>query len=178
MKKIYLVMFAMLLVSSMAMAQNDDQSNNMQQRKAPDATEMATRQTERMVKQYSLNDTQKAALLTLNKKYASKMGQGRGMGMRKNSSSDNSSNTTSQKPDQTQIQKMNTERTSMMTEYNNELQKILTTDQYSKYTKNMKSHGQNGQKCQKGQKGQKGQNFQGGQNQEQGQGRPDDQGQD
>lgn len=184
MKKSILLIFALMLTGTMAMAQNDDNqnsNNNMQNRKAPDATEMATRQTERMVKELSLNDTQKAALLQLNKQYAGKMGgmMGRHGGQRQmksnsSSSTDGTTGTTMQnkrqRPSDSDMQKMGTNNNSQMTEYNTQLKKILTTEQYNTYTQKMQNRGQGGQRGQKGQKRQKGQD-----NGQESQGQPDEQ---
>lgn len=72
MKRIMMIMAAAVLMSSSAVAQEEKQGNRPE--KKLDKTEMAKRRTDRMVKDYSLNDKQAKQLLELNNKYIDKMG--------------------------------------------------------------------------------------------------------
>lgn len=124
-----LLLVALLFVGSMAMAQNTDSNADQQKRQMPNAEEMVNRQTERMVKELSLNDSQKAQLLKLNKEYMGKIG--RGMRGPRQQNADNNS----QAPTKEQMEKMRTERKASMDAYNTELKKILTDEQYTLYQK-------------------------------------------
>jgi hypothetical protein len=75
MKRLVLV-FAATMIMGCAFAQGNKDS--IPQLTAQQKTEMAQRQTDRMVKQYGLDDTQAKKLLALNEQYAGKMGGPRG----------------------------------------------------------------------------------------------------
>lgn len=166
MKKTLLIAAAALMLCIGAHAQTDSKSGNSEQRQKPDATQMAQNRTDRMVKKYGLNDTQAADLLTLNKKYAGKMGPGAGRpGENKSSESEttsaktsksrkasksgkastttSSSNERSGRPELTDAQKkeMQTNRS----EYEAELKKILTDEQYKSYQEDSKKGPMGGQ---------------------------------
>lgn len=75
MKKIVVALVALFMLSATAMAQSGDS-----EKKRPSKDEMAQMMTERMAKEYGLDDSQKAKLLALNKEYAGKMPMGPGGG--------------------------------------------------------------------------------------------------
>lgn len=70
MKRIVLIWMAAFLMGGMAMAQHARHSDKM-----PEPKVRAERMTERMVKEYSLNDTQKQQLLEANLALVEKMGE-------------------------------------------------------------------------------------------------------
>jgi hypothetical protein len=137
MKKMILAIVAMITVTA-AQAQGDNQQNNGQRRQF-DQTEMVKRRTDDAVKKYGLSEEQAAKLLTLNNKFAGKMGgpgmrgQRGGARPRPNFGSDGG-----QRPEMTeemrqQMQKMRQEREEAQKQYDAELQTILTPDQYKAY---------------------------------------------
>ena len=69
MKRIVLIWMAAFLMGGMVMAQHARRSDKM-----PDSKVRAERMTERMVKEYSLNDTQKQQLLEANLALVEKIG--------------------------------------------------------------------------------------------------------
>ena len=82
MKKIFLTLATVVLLSASAIAQDD---NRRQQRPRMDRTEMLKMRTEQTAKQYNLDETQTTKLLELNTKYADTMFRGMGqMGQRGN----------------------------------------------------------------------------------------------
>ena len=100
MKRIVLIWMAAFLMGGMAMAQHARHSDKM-----PEPKVRAERMTERMVKEYSLNDTQKQQLLEANLALVEKMGDKR--------------------------EEMKTARIA----YDSQLQKIMTEEQYAAYSK-------------------------------------------
>jgi len=72
MKKIMMIMAAAILMCTSAVAQT---SKKTVQKKQVQKTQVKTDQTQQMVKELGLNDTQAAKLKTLNEKYAKKMPQ-------------------------------------------------------------------------------------------------------
>ncbi|MBP3789118.1 MAG: DUF4890 domain-containing protein [Prevotella sp.] len=66
MKKMIMALAAVFMISTSAMAQDE----NKAERKQMTTEQMAQRRTDDMVKRYSLNEEQSAKLLELNKKYA------------------------------------------------------------------------------------------------------------
>lgn len=151
MKKVLLAIAATMMMTA-AMAQDDNQRNG-QDRRRMDPTEMLQRRTERTVKDYGLNEEQAKQLLELNKKYADKMGPrmggmrpgGRGMrGGRNNGGPDRG-----QRPELTEEQRkeMEANRKQMqesMKQYDAELQKIMTPEQYKAYQADMEKRRQEG----------------------------------
>lgn len=120
MKRIVLWMMAMMFMGGLAMAQNGQRGGGQQM----DPKERATRMTERMVKEYSLNDTQKQQLQEANVAWVEKMGtRTRGERGKKSEVS---------KEDR---EKMMKEMKEAREAYEKELQKILTKEQFADYTK-------------------------------------------
>lgn len=157
MKRIIMIMVAAFLMGGMVMAQHARRGDKM-----PEPKVRAERMTERMAKEYSLNDTQKKQLLEANLVLVEKMGdmpmRHRGE-MRKGkkgctcSKADKHHNKRdsiakkegrkSQLTDEQRAQKKaemakkREEMTAARTAYAAQLQKIMTKEQYASYTKNL-----------------------------------------
>lgn len=134
MKKFGLLMFALMMMGSVVLAQGARRGGEQMDPKV-----RAERMTERMVKDLSLNDTQKKQLLELNQNWIAKMTGNMQQGRNKQ---DNDS-TAAKKQKREEAPKMTKEeREKMMQEmkvaredYEAQLQKILTKEQYEAYTK-------------------------------------------
>ncbi len=140
MKRIIMIMVAAFLMGGMVMAQHARRGGKM-----PEPKVRAERMTERMAKEYSLNDTQKKQLLEANLALVEKMGDmpmHRRGDMRKGKKD---CTCTCSKADKHHSQRDSIARkegrkarlTAARTAYNVQLQKIMTKDQYAAYTKNM-----------------------------------------
>lgn len=128
MKRIAFLMVALLMMGGItAMAQGHRGDHKRMTPK-----ERAEKMTERMVKEYSLNDTQKAQLLELNLAQCEKM-DGR-MSMHPKKDAKKGGKETSKMPKE-ERKKMREEREANRTAYNTQLQKIMTQDQYASYLK-------------------------------------------
>lgn len=124
MKRIVFWMFALLLMSSAVMAQGNRRGG------APmDSKTRAERMTERMVKEYSLNNEQKQKLQVANLAWVEKMNanQVARPGQQKN---EKAAKMTKEERD-----KRMAEMKKSREEYDAQLKKILTKDQYDAYTK-------------------------------------------
>lgn len=147
MKKVMLTMVAVLMMSATAMAQDN---NGPRQRRHMDKAEMVKMQTERMVKDYGLDEAQQAKLLELNTQFAGKlqMGGPRGPrgprggqgGQRGGQRVDGQTGATQQangqqgeRPNREQMEARMKEMKANREAYNGELKKIMTTDQFAKY---------------------------------------------
>ena len=130
MKKMMMTLLAAVVVSTAAVAQNKDdnkspQDNNRKQ-------EMVKHRTDRLVKDYQLNDQQARQLLELNTKYADKMrphhprhhGPHGMKGQRP-------------EPPKGDRQDRRKEMDETMKAYEAELQKIMTPEQFKKYQADM-----------------------------------------
>lgn len=102
MKRISFLIIAILLIGGVAMAQGHRKGGN----RKVDPKERAERMTERMVKEYSLNEAQKKELLAANVALVEK-----------------------------DREKMRQEMKASRDAYDAQLKKILTKDQYADYTK-------------------------------------------
>lgn len=148
MKKIVLALVAMMTMTA-AQAQQGDNQQGRRERRNFDKTEMVKRRTDDAVKKYKLNEDQAAKLLTLNTKFADKMGPGMGMrggrggrgGARPapNFGGNGGGNgQPGQRPELTEEQKQQMEaqrkeREETMKQYDAELQTIMTPEQYKSY---------------------------------------------
>lgn len=162
MKRIALLIMTAFLMGGVAMAQQTRCGNRM-----PDPKVRAERMTERMVKEYSLNDTQRQLLLAANIALMEKMGDmpmpmKRGKGMKRSKCNCDSctcaqpcsprmkgdkargKNQRNMQMTEEQREKMKAEMKTRRAEmeaartvYNEQLQKIMTKEQYAAYTKNM-----------------------------------------
>lgn len=124
MKRIVFWMFALLLMSSAVMAQGNRRGG------APmDSKTRAERMTERMVKEYSLNNEQKQKLQVANLAWVEKMNanQVARPGQQKD---EKAAKMTKEERD-----KRMAEMKKSREEYDAQLKKILTKDQYDAYTK-------------------------------------------
>lgn len=128
MKRIAFLMIALLMmggITAMAQGHRGDHKRMTPQ-------ERAEKMTERMVKEYSLNDTQKAQLLELNLAQCEKMDGRMSMHSKKDAKKDRKE--TSKMTKEERI-KMREERKANRAAYNTQLQKIMTQDQYASYLK-------------------------------------------
>lgn len=150
MKRIIVLMMAVFLAGGLVMAQQGRRGG-----KKLDPKVSAERMTERMAKEYSLNDVQKQQLLVANLALVEKIGDmpmRYGMGMNNDNRENragkhhkgrkaghkNARLTEEQRAKmQAEMQKKRAEMETAMTQYQAELQKIMTKDQYAAYTKNM-----------------------------------------
>lgn len=124
MKRIVFWMFALLLMSSAVMAQGNRRGG------APmDSKTRAERMTERMVKEYSLNDEQKQKLQVANLAWVEKMVANQ-VGRPGQQKDDKAAKMTKEERD-----KRMAEMKKSREEYDAQLKKILTKDQYDAYTK-------------------------------------------
>lgn len=142
MKKIVLLMVAVFLLGGMAMAQQTRRNDKM-----PDPKVRAERMTERMAKEYSLNETQKKQLLEANMALVEKMGDRpmhRRPDMRKGKAECDSCVHAKMSKHHGKDAKVGKKKYEEMqatrAAYDAELQKIMTKDQYAAYSKNMKEH--------------------------------------
>lgn len=131
MKQIVMTIAAMILLSTAAVAQD----NNRQNGQRLDPQEMIQRRTDRTVQQYGLNADQAKQLLELNKKYADVMAPRGFRGPRDGQGARQGGNR--QRPAQgdsiRQQRGQRPEMSEQMKEYETELQKILTPEQYKAY---------------------------------------------
>lgn len=165
MKRISLLMIVALLMGGMAMAQQ----NRRDDRKF-DPKVRAERMTERMVKEYSLNDTQKKQLQEANLALVEKTGdrpmhrrgdmrKGKNesdscccakAGHRKDAKVNKKDGKRPQLTDEQRAQmkagmeKQREEMKAARSAYDAQLQKIMTKEQYAAYTKNMKERKEQG----------------------------------
>ena len=146
MKRMILALVAIMTMTA-AMAQGDNQQGRRERRQF-DRAEMIKNRTDDAVKKYGLNEQQAAKLLELNTKYADTMGprmggrrgggQG-GMRPRPNFGDNNGEGAQpGQRPEMTdemraQMEKMRKEREEARKKYDEELQTIMTADQYKAY---------------------------------------------
>lgn len=115
-------MMAMLLMTGVAMAQGGQRGGNRQM----DPKQRAERMTERMVKEYSLDDTQKQQLQEANLALFQKMS-----GQRQQDA-----NGKAVKMSKEDREKMMKELKEARDNYDKQLKEILTKEQYDTYVKN------------------------------------------
>lgn len=159
MKRIIMIMVAAFLMGGMVMAQHARRSDKM-----PEPKVRAERMTERMVKEYALNDTQKKQLLEANLALVERMGDmpmHRRDDMRKGKKDctctcskadkhDNQKDSIAKKEcrkaqltneqraqKKAEMEKKRAEMTAARATYDAQLQKIMTKEQYAAYTKNL-----------------------------------------
>jgi Spy/CpxP family protein refolding chaperone len=142
MKKIVFAIVAALMVGATVNAQ---ERQGRRQQMNPE--EMMKQRTERVVKQYGLNDEQAAKLLELNKKFEGKlhggMRGGRGGQMRGGNGGqrpDGARRGEGGRPERPQMtDEQRKEMQANMEAYNKELAEILTPEQLKKYQDDMKN---------------------------------------
>ena len=120
MKRIVLIWMAAFLMGGMAMAQHARHSDKM-----PEPKVRAERMTERMVKEYSLNDTQKQQLLEANLALVEKMGD---MPIHQLTHEQRAQK-------KAEMEKKREEMKTARIAYDSQLQKIMTEEQYAAYSK-------------------------------------------
>lgn len=143
MKRIVLIWMAAFLTGGMAMAQHARRSDKM-----PEPKVRAERMTERMVKEYSLNDTQKQQLLEANLALVEKMGDmpmHRRQDMRKGKKRNDSCCCAHADRHRAKADKhskrdgkrrqLTDEQRAARTAYDSQLRKIMTEEQYAAYSK-------------------------------------------
>lgn len=146
MKRIAFLMFALMLMGTMVMAQGARRDRNRME-----PQERAKRMTEHMAKEYSLNDQQKKELLQVNTDFMEKMAKrpgamhhGKRQGMKPGKrdgectqAADSCCAAKKQCPKMSkeERQKMRQEMKASHEAYKAQLQKIFTKDQYAAYTK-------------------------------------------
>lgn len=139
MKKIILSLIAVMAISLTAVAQGE----NRQRGQRMDPAEMVKFRTQQMVERYNLNNEQAAALQALNEKSMAQMGQRMGNGQR----AERNDSVAPSKRDGKRGRREGMQRGNrggqrggfgaFNEEYNTELQKILTPEQYKAYTEDM-----------------------------------------
>lgn len=121
MKRLVLIFAVAFLAIGMTMAQNAQRPGN----KNMDPKERAERMTERMAKEYTLNDSQKQQLKEANLALMEKMGE---MPMRQEL-------TGAQRAEKkAAMEKKRTEMKAAHEAYDAQLQKIMTSEQYAAYS--------------------------------------------
>jgi len=145
MKNFIMVLMAAFMMTGTAVAQETKERKQMSE------TEMTKQRTDRMVKQYGLDESQSAKLLELNTQFAKKLPR-RGMGPRGQRGARPEGNGqggvrpegngqrpegNGQRPDFAQMRKN-------MEEYNAQLKTILSEDQYKSYQADMEKMRQRG----------------------------------
>ena len=136
------VILALVAVMTMTAAQAQDGNRQRGERRQFDRTEMLKNRTDEVAKKYGLTKEQADKLLELNTKYADKMGgrmggpRGRRPGARPGGFGGGQNN--GQRPELTEEQKQQMEaarkeREEAMKQYDEELQKIMTPEQYESY---------------------------------------------
>lgn len=128
MRKLIVSIFMIAAININVSAQNEQGGNRRPQM---DRTEWAKRRTERMVQKYGLNEQQAAALQALNEKQMP-----RGQRPEKSDSSQ------VQKPEGQRGQHMGGRGNDFRKQYNEELQKIMTADQFKAYMDDMEKRRQ------------------------------------
>lgn len=122
MKRIVFWMVALLLMSGVAMAQGNRQGGRQQM----DPKTRAERMTERMVKEYSLNEDQKQQLQDVNLTWVQKMAANQG-----GRSKDNKGAKMTKEEREKKMAEMKKSRE----DYDAQLKKIMTKEQYDSYVK-------------------------------------------
>ena len=151
MKKIILAIVAMMTMTAAQAQEQGDNANRQRGQRQFDRTEMIKQRTDNAVQKYGLNEDQAAKLLSLNTKFADQMGPGMGRGGRRGGGqgggmrprpgfggNDGQGFQQGQRPEMTeemraQMEKMRKDREEAQKKYDEELQTILTPDQYKAY---------------------------------------------
>lgn len=152
MKRISFLMVAFLLLGGIVMAQGPRRGQ-----KQMDPKERAERMTDRMVKEYGLNETQKKQLLEVNQAWTEKMtlnarnmqkGDQKGQSVDSSNQKKSSKGTRGQRPQMTkeQREKMWQEMKASREAYDAKLKKIFTKEQYEAYVKKQAERQQPGRR--------------------------------
>lgn len=140
MKRIAFLMFALLMAGTMTMAQGprrDGQGNR-------DPKAQAERMTERMAKEYSLNDTQKQQLLEANLEMVKNMGERNRPEPPKEKAKEKKGK---EKKEANQLTREEVQKKMKESReaYDAKLKKIMTKEQYEAYTKNREERAKRGE---------------------------------
>ena len=127
MKRIAFLMIALFMIGGVVMAQGQRGEH-----KKMTPAERAEKMTERMVKEYSLNDAQKKQLLEVNLARCGKMEH---LPMRLSDVNGKKDGKKAPQMTKEEREKMRAEMKNANDEYNAQLQKIMTEEQYASYTK-------------------------------------------
>ena len=127
MKKTLITLAAILMIGSTASAQEEQNNKQMTERHQFNPEMAAKRQTDQVVKELGLNEEQAAALLKLNTERMSQMTPQRGP-IEKNDSLQ-----PRQRPSKQQMEEMRAKMEEQRNAYNEEVKKILTEEQYTKF---------------------------------------------
>ena len=130
MRKFLVSIFLIVAVSISASAQNEQGGNR---RPHMDRTEWVKKRTERMVQKYGLNEKQAEALLALNEK---QMPRGNGPRPERRDSA------RAPRPDGQRGPRPGGNWQELQKQYNEELQKIMTADQFKTYMEDMEKRRQ------------------------------------
>ena len=137
MKRISFLLAALLMMGGMVMAQGPRRGGQDM-----DPKTRAERMTERMAKEYSLNETQKKELLEVNMAFVQKMGERPGrmkpemrQGKKGQSQATDSCTCKQDRRKAPRMSKMRQEMKASRESYEAGLKKIMTKDQYAAYTK-------------------------------------------
>ena len=143
MKKMLMTLLAAVMVSTAAVAQNKDDNKSPQDNSR--RQEMVKHRTDRLVKDYQLNDKQAKQLLELNTKYADKMRPHHPRhhgphGMRGQRPEPPKGDKKGERPEPPKGDRKDRrkEMDETMKAYEAELQKIMTPEQFKKYQADMK----------------------------------------
>lgn len=130
MKKIILSLIAIFAMTTVSLAQ-DQAQNGQQRRQRMDQTEMIKRRTDRLVETLKLNEEQAKKVQELNEKYFKNMGQrnGQQQGQRNENAGEQQNTQRNENAQRPQGQRFGFN----MNEYNEDLKKILTEEQYKAY---------------------------------------------
>lgn len=135
-----------IALAGLTAAQAQDQQGRRQPGQRPDSAQMAQQRTDRMADRYNLDNDQKARLLDLNKKYTGLMmpmrgGAQPGRGMRPGQPGqqaqpgqpDGRTGASAQAQPRGQKQKGNKDKRDALREYEDDLEDILTDEQWQTY---------------------------------------------
>lgn len=141
MKRIAFLMFALLMAGTMTMAQGPRRGGGERER---DPKAHAERMTERMVKEYSLNDTQKQQLLEANLEMVQNMGERNRPEPPKEKAKEKKGKEKKEtdRPSREELQKKMKESREA---YDAKLKQIMTKEQYEAYTKNREERAKRGE---------------------------------
>ncbi len=142
MKRILVWMVAVLLVGGVAMAQGSRRGGERM-----DPKTRAQHMTERMTKEYALDENQQKQLLEVNLAWAEKMSANQGVRAKGDQAS---------KPTKEEREKRIAEMEKSREDYETQLKAILTDKQYSSYEKNQAERGKRmGERAQNRQRGER-----------------------
>jgi hypothetical protein len=136
MNKLMIMTAAVMMTFFTANAQNNDKVQNLN---TPDRAEMVKNRTARTVERFGLNESQAKQLLELNTKYADRMPRmnGRRSGMRsgdRQRANMRNMQRKRERPSREQMESRMKEMRQVREAYDKELKKIMTEEQYTKYT--------------------------------------------